>query len=249
MRLTFHLDCEELIFDRISWNTYPNRMGLISLWSRSENISYELKFIMNSSSFFWILVAFSSSVNGFEVVQPIFTKFDSSSNYEWHWDGISSSWLTHMNTQSFRKISQLVIFKLSSCDLSPPLEPITGGSSKVHRKIYTHPNSIPLGTMGSRRQEEETRKDPFWYFWADRLWPFNFHPDIFKIEYLGFYSSDWKTEDSSGKLEIGRRHGQKPIFIYLFFHLHKSLWLFTSPKVKPWARDLGEIFETWVFIF
>ena len=48
MRLIFHLDCEELIFDQISRNTYPNRMGLVSLWSRSENLSYELKLIFSS---------------------------------------------------------------------------------------------------------------------------------------------------------------------------------------------------------
>jgi hypothetical protein len=52
-----------------------------------------------------------------------------------------------MNTQAFKNISQLVIFKLSSCDLSPPLEPVTGGSSKVHRMSYTHPNSIPSVSM------------------------------------------------------------------------------------------------------
>ena len=50
IRLIFHLDCEEHIFDRISRNTYPNRMGLVSLWSRSENLSYELKLIFSS---FW----------------------------------------------------------------------------------------------------------------------------------------------------------------------------------------------------
>ena len=48
MRLIFHLDCEELIFNRISRNNYPNRMGLVSLWSRSENISYELKLIFSN---------------------------------------------------------------------------------------------------------------------------------------------------------------------------------------------------------
>ena len=50
MRLKFHRDCEKLSFDRISWNTYPNRMGLVSLWSRSKNLSYELKLIFSS---FW----------------------------------------------------------------------------------------------------------------------------------------------------------------------------------------------------
>ena len=163
----------------------------------------------------------------------MFIKFYSLRNYESHQNGISSSWLTHMNTQAFRKISQLVIFKLSSCDLSPPLEPVTGGSSKVHWMSYTHTNSIPSVAMGFRRQEEEMRKDPFWDFRADRPWPFNFHPDIFKFEYLGFYSSDWKTEDSSGKIEIGRRHGEKSILRFWVFHLRKSLWLFTSPEAEP----------------
>ena len=66
-----------------------------------------------------------------------------------------------MNTQAFRNISQLVIFKLSSCNLSPPLKPVTGGSLKDRKMSYTDPNLIPLVAMGSRRQEEEMRKDPF----------------------------------------------------------------------------------------
>jgi hypothetical protein len=66
-----------------------------------------------------------------------------------------------MHTQDFRNISQLVIFKLSSCDLSPPLKSITGGSSKVRKMSYTHPNSILFVSVGSRRKEEEMRRDPF----------------------------------------------------------------------------------------
>ena len=65
-----------------------------------------------------------------------------------------------MNTQAFRNISQLVIFKLSSCDLSPPLKPVTSGSSKVHKMSYTYPNSTPSVAMGSRRQKEKMTKDP-----------------------------------------------------------------------------------------
>ena len=66
-----------------------------------------------------------------------------------------------MHTQTFGKISQIVNFKLSSCDLSPPLKPGAGGSLKVRKMSYTHPNSILLVAMGSRRQEEEIIKDPF----------------------------------------------------------------------------------------
>ena len=47
------------------------------------------------------------------------------------------------------------------CDSSPPLEPITGESSNVHKISYIHPNLIMLVAMGSRRQEEEMSKNPF----------------------------------------------------------------------------------------
>ena len=38
-----------------------------------------------------------------------------------------------------------------------------------------------------------------------------------KMEYLDFYSSDCKTEDSSGKLGIKRLHGQNPFSYFYFF--------------------------------
>jgi hypothetical protein len=90
-------------------------------------------------------------MHGFEVVQPMFIKFDNSSNHESHRDVILSSYLTHLHTQAFKKFSQVVIFKLSSCDSSPPLEPVTGQSSNNPKMSYTHPNSILLVAMGSRR--------------------------------------------------------------------------------------------------
>ena len=48
MRLIFHRDYEKNIFDWITWNTHLNRMGLVSLCSITENISYEIKFIFSS---------------------------------------------------------------------------------------------------------------------------------------------------------------------------------------------------------
>jgi hypothetical protein len=90
-------------------------------------------------------------VHGFEVVQPMFIKINSLRNHETHQDVIPSSYLTHLHTQSFKKISQVVIFKLSSCDSSPPLEPLTGESSNDHKMHYTHPNLIMSVAMGSKR--------------------------------------------------------------------------------------------------
>jgi hypothetical protein len=81
----------------------------------------------------------------------MFIKFDSSSYHESHWDVMPSSYLTHFNTQAFKNISQVVIFKLSSCDSSPPLEPVTSESSNDHKMSYTHPNSISSVAMSSGR--------------------------------------------------------------------------------------------------
>ena len=136
MRLIIHLDCEKHIFVRISSNTHLNRMGLFHC------VQEEKSFHMNSSCFFLVLVEISSSVHGFLAVQPMFTKSDSLSNFEPYQDWKISTSLTHMHTEFFRKIPQLVNFKLSSCDSSPPLRLVVGGSSKVHKMSYTHPNLI-----------------------------------------------------------------------------------------------------------
>ena len=52
---------------------------------------------------------------------------------------------------------------------------------------------------------------------------------IFKSQYFDFYSFDLETEANSGNLSIERIHGEKPIFIFLVFHLWKCLWLFNFP--------------------
>ena len=57
------------------------------------------------------------------------------------------------NFYKFYSLSQIVIFNLSSCDSSPPLEPVTGESSNAHKMCYNHPNLIPSVDMGSRRRE------------------------------------------------------------------------------------------------
>jgi hypothetical protein len=134
---TFSIESQEILI-QIEWDLF--------------HCDLEVKiFHMNSSYFFLVFDEISSTVHGFEAIQPMFINFDSSRNHESHRTMIQSSYLTHLHTQAFRKISQVVIFKLSSCDSSPPLEPVTGESSNDHRMSYTHPNFIPQVSMGSRR--------------------------------------------------------------------------------------------------
>ena len=139
--LTFHW---ESIFDQNSSNTHPNRMGLVSLYSRREILSYELKLIFLSFCRNFIIHAWiwGSSAHVHQVWEL--------SNYDLHQDCKSSSILIHMHTQAFRKISQLVNFKLFPCDLSPPLKHAVGGFLKDHKMRYTHPNSVSSVDMDYR---------------------------------------------------------------------------------------------------
>ena len=55
------------------------------------------------------------------------------------------------------------------------LWPLAGGRSlKVDKMNSTHSNLISSVTISSISLGEDMRKNPFWYFWFDRLWPFNF---------------------------------------------------------------------------
>ena len=103
--------------------------GTCSSWSRSKILSYEVKLIFSVFGRIFIVCAW------FWSVQPMFNKFESLSTFESHQDWESSTWLIQMHIQAFRKISSLVIFRLSSCDSSPPLKMAVGGSSKVRKWV------------------------------------------------------------------------------------------------------------------
>ena len=224
MRPNFHCGLWKIIFDRLSWNTSLNWMGLIYSWCRSKILSYEVKLI-----FFSVFGRIFIIHTWVLVIQPMFNKFESLTTSESHHDWESSTWIIQIHIQAFRKISSLVCFRLSSCNSSPPLRLVVGGSLKVYKMSYTYENSILSVAMSYMRQEEDMEKNPFWDFWAGRLWPFNFQTEIFKFKYLGFCSSDRKSEDSSRNIKIERRHGEKPLLIFWVFHLRKSLWLFNFP--------------------
>ena len=55
-----------------------------------------------------------------------------------------------------------------------PWSLVDGRSSNVDKMSSTHTNLIPLDVLNSMSQREEIRINPFWDFWFDRLWPFNF---------------------------------------------------------------------------
>ena len=100
------------LFTELVFSIKTHQILIKIKWDLFHCVLEEKSFHMNSSWFFWVFVKISSSVHGFGVVQPMFTKFDSLRNYDLHQDCESSSRIIHMHTQAFRKISQLVNFKL-----------------------------------------------------------------------------------------------------------------------------------------
>ena len=55
---------------------------------------------------------------------------------------------------------------------------------------------------------------------------------INKFYYLGFCSSDLKSNEISEKISIRRIHGENPIFIFWVLYLYNSLWLFIFPRAR-----------------
>ena len=49
-----------------------------------------------------------------------------------------------------------------------------GRSLKADKISFTYPNLIMSDVLSSMRQREDMRKNPFWYFRFDQLWPLNF---------------------------------------------------------------------------
>ena len=96
-------------------------------------------------------------------------------------------------------------------------------------------------------------KDPFWYFLDDQLWPFNVQPNISKMEYTSFCSSDCKTEDSFGKLGIGWSKTHFHIFIFspleilVTLHLPRGGTMSLGPRRN--FRNMGFLFLTPIFHF
>ena len=87
MRLTFHRDCEKLIFDQNSWITHPNRMGFVSLWSISKILSYEVKLVFLVFGWIFIFRAW------FLAIHPMTNKFECLRIFKSHQDWESSTWL------------------------------------------------------------------------------------------------------------------------------------------------------------
>jgi hypothetical protein len=72
---------------------------------------------------------------------------------------------------------------------------------------------------------------------------------IYKLQYLSLCSAYFKYEDRSKILSINWIYGEKPILRFCVFPLRKSKWLFIFPEAWIEEGNLGENFETWVFIF
>ena len=97
----------DILFTEIVFSIKTHKILIWIEWDLFHCVLEEKSFHMNSSCCFLVLVEISLSVHGFVVVHPMFTKFDSLSYFEPYQDWKTSTSLTHMHTQGFRKIHNL----------------------------------------------------------------------------------------------------------------------------------------------
>ena len=98
-----------------------------------------------------------------------------------------------------------------------------GGSSKVDKISSTHMNLILSDVLSLIIQRECMRKNPFWYFWFDWLWPFNFQfgcrPKSSNHNILVFAHPIWKLKIV---LEISWSRESMVIKTFWFFEFFTS---------------------------
>ena len=194
---------------------------------------------MKPCSFFQFLVEFSP-LHMILVVQLVcqVCEFKHLLNSDSHEKMKSSRKILKIHNQDFRNFSSLLIFKLSSCDSSNSLITYNGESSKVYKMSSIALNSILSDFQSSMSQREHMIKKPFWYFWFDQLWPFNFHfgcrPKCSNHNILVSSHSIWKLRIV---LEIARlREYMVRYWLWDFkcFTSRNTCNFSTSPRANFW---------------
>ena len=129
-----------------------------------------------------------------------------------------------------------------------PWSLVDGGSSKVDKM-----NFIPSDLMSSMRQREDIRKNKSWYFWFERLWPFNFQ--------FGY-----RPKSSNHNILVSTHQISKPKIVPEISMLRESMvrnsfWCFqcftsrntcdssTSPRVNFWHVTLKKFSRHGFLIF
>ena len=117
-----------------------------------------------------------------------------------------------------------------------PWSLVDGRSSKVDKMSSTHPNPIPPISMSSMSQREDMRKNPFWYFWFDRLWPFNFQfgcrPKSSNHNNLVFIHPIWKLKIVPKIYQSRESMVRKPFWYFECFTFGNPCDSSTSPRAN-----------------
>ena len=113
-----------------------------------------------------------------------------------------------------------------------------GGSSNVDKMSSTHPNPIPSVAMSSMFRGKDMRKTPFWYFWFDRLWPFNFQfsyrPKSSNHNILVFAHPIWKIKIVLESYWSRESMVRNPFFYFECFTSGNPCDSSTSPRANFW---------------
>jgi hypothetical protein len=127
-----------------------------------------------------------------------------------------------------------------------------GRSSKVDKMSSIHPNPILLVAMSSVSKRKDMRKNSLWYFWSDRLWPFNFQfgcrPKSSNHNILVSAHPIWKLKIVLESSPLRESMVRNPFWYFEFFTFRNPYDSSTSPRANFWPMTL-EKFLTHGFLF
>ena len=128
-----------------------------------------------------------------------------------------------------------------------------GGSLKVDKMSSTHLNLIPLYVLSSMSQREDMSKNPFWYFWFNRLWPFNFQfgcwPKSSNHKILVSTHPIWKLKIVPKIYRLRESMVKNPFWYFEYFTSGNTCDSSTSPMANFWFVTSEKFFKCGFSVF
>ena len=111
----------------------------------------------------------------------------------------------------------------------------------------THPNSIPSNVLSSISKNEDMRKNPFWYFLFNWLWPFNFQfgyrPKSSNSNILVFAHPIGKLKIVTESLRSREDMVKKPFLYFDCFTYRNPCDSSTSRRANFWPGTPEKFFK------
>ena len=128
-----------------------------------------------------------------------------------------------------------------------------GESLKIDKMSSTHLNSIPSNVLSSISQRKGIRKNPFWDFWFDQLWPFNFQfgcrPKSSNHNIWVFADPIWKLKIVPKISRLRESMVRNQFWYFECCHYKNPCDSSTSPRANFWPMTLENFLRHGFLVF